>query len=504
MANLLLAHDAGTTGNKAVLFHEDGRILASTFRPYRTSRPHPGWAEQDPSDWWDAVCQATHQILNERPEARSQIAAISFSAIMNGCLLVDASGEPVRPALIHADVRSEAECREVSQALGPRYLYEATGHHPSPHYTLGKLAWLVRHEPQAIRQAQWCIQAKDFLAGRLTGRFGITDRSDAALTGMYDLREDQWLESALAAASIPPRLLPVIAGSTTVLGGVTREASEATGLAAGTPVVLGAGDGACATVGAGCIHPGDAYHYVGGTSWIGVVTARWQPHPQGRVTAFPGLLPNQCVRYVTVQSAGSCIDWALSLLGMESAGGDRYSAFQALAEGAGPGSNSLYFLPYLEGARAPVWDVNARGAFIGLTASHTRAELARSVYEGVAFALAQAVKDLDLPQGEPLRALGGGMRSRLWREIFSAVYRRPLRVLERVSEATACGAAVAAAMGVGLLASWEDALRFAPVAFTTHPDEELARAYGAAAEFFHDLYPALAPLYARVPGTCQR
>ncbi|MGC8666940.1 MAG: xylulokinase [Chthonomonadales bacterium] len=498
MANLLLAHDLGTTGNKAVLFHDDGRILASAFRPYATQRPHVGWAEQNPLHWWNAVCETTQEIFHQHPEARNSVAAVSFSAIMNGCLLVDRHGDPVGPAIIHADVRSEAECRAIAHLLGARRLYEATGHQPSPHYTLGKLAWILRNEPHAVRRAEWCLQAKDYLAGRFTGVYGFTDPSDAALTGMYDLRAGTWLADALQAASIPPRILPQVVASATVVGTVTQEAAAATGLASGTPVVLGGGDGACATVGAGCVQPGDAYHYVGGTSWIASVAADWVPHPLGHVTAFPSLVPNQIVRYVTVQSAGSCIEWALDLLGIAGTSSSRYSSLEELADTAVPGSRDLYFLPYLEGARAPVWDANARGAFIGLTAAHTRAEVARSVYEGVALALAAALEDLSIPGEVVLRALGGGMRSRLWREIFSAVYRRRLHVLERLSEATACGAAVAAGIGVGLLPSWEEARRFAPIAFSTEPDARTADVYRSAALFFRTLYPSLAPHFAQL------
>ena len=498
MPYLLLAHDVGTTGDKAVLFHEDGRVVASAFRAYPTQRPRPGWAEQNPLDWWTAVCETTRQILQRTPQARERVAAVSFSAIMNGCVLVDRHGNPVAPAIIHADVRSEAECQALSEAIGARRLYEATGHRPSPHYTLGKLAWYLRNDSQAIARAAWCLQAKDYLAGRFTGTFGFTDPSDAALTGMYNLRSGTWLTDVLEAAGIPLHLLPQIVPSATVIGTVTPEAAKDTGLPSGLPVVLGGGDGACATVGAGCVHPGDAYHYVGGTSWIAAVASQWEPHPEGHVTAFPSLVPNQFVRYVTVQSAGSCLDWALDLLDVQAAGSSRYDALEALAETSEPGSRDLIFLPYLEGARAPVWDANARGALVGLTAFHSRGHVARAIYEGVAYALALALEDLEVAAESPLRALGGGMRSHLWREIFSAVYGRTLHVLEHLSEATACGAAITAGIATGLLSSWEQAQRFARVAFSMEPHEQTRDVYQRGKELFRALYPSLAPHFAGI------
>src|SRR5579884_4176702 len=265
MAAYLLAHDLGTTGDKATLFTAEGWLVASAFAPYETAYPRPGWAEQDPEDWWNAVCASTRQLLAQVPEARKDLAAVGFSGMMNGCLPVDAGGMALRPALIHADIRSAPQCARIAQEVGEAHAYQTTGNHLAPYFTLGKLAWLAEREPDTLRRANWCVQTKDYITGRLTGVWGWTDRSDASLTGIFDLERGVWAEDLIAAGRFPARLLPEVHSSATVIGTVTAEAAQATGLPEGLPVVLGGGDGACATAGAGAVAPGDAYHYLGGT-----------------------------------------------------------------------------------------------------------------------------------------------------------------------------------------------------------------------------------------------
>lgn len=498
MPDYLLAHDIGTTGDKATLFDSEGRLLATDFAPYPTSHDLPGWAEQDPEDWWRAVCVSTRRLLQQQPEAEKRIAAVGFSAMMNGCVLTKASGEVVRPALIHADIRSVTQCERIAAQVGAQRAYEISGNRLAPYFTLGKLVWLAENEPGSLRAADFCLQAKDFLAGRLTGVYGLTDPSDASLTGLLDMRRRAWSEELTAAARIEPRLLPTIVPSITIVGRVTARAAEQTGLPEGTPVVLGGGDGACATAGAGAVKPGEAYHYLGGTSWIAAVSTAYAPDPQARISSLCGLAPGQYVHYGTVQSAGSSVEWFLEAIGVGKHAVDPYAALEALAAESPPGARGLFFLPYLQGERAPIWDTNARGVLFGLTGAHTRADLARAVYEGIAFALGSVLEVFEA-QGlapEHVRVLGGGMQSAFWRRLFAAVYNRPLIVMERLSEATACGAAVAAALGIGLLPNWEAARLFAPAAQIETPDPDAAAFYGRAAAFYQTLYPALAERFA--------
>ena len=501
MPTYLLAHDLGTTGDKATLFDENGRILASAFAPYPTRYPRPGWAEHDPDTWWSAVCESTRRLLAEVPNAKANLAAVNFSAMMNGCLLLDDRGNALYPALIHADIRSAPQCERIAREVGADRAYDLTGNRLAPYFTLGKLAWLAEQEPERLRKARWCVQTKDYLAGRLTGVRGLTDYSDASLTGCFDMERRVWATELIEAGGFPASLLPEPVPSTTLVGTVTSEAAAETGLPIGLPVVLGGGDGACATAGAAAVHPGDAYHYLGGTSWVAAVTPDYRPDPTRRVSVFCALDPTQYVVYGTVQSAGSSVDWFLEAIGTGTTGEgeEAFAALERLAGSAPAGSRGLFFLPYLMGERSPIWDANARGVYFGLTSAHGRAELARAVYEGVAFALGSnlaALESLGLAP-DRIRVLGGGLRNPLWRRIFAAVYNRPLHLLERLSEATSCGAAMAAAVGIGLCPDYASAApKFAPLADEETPDPEVAAVYVRAAAFFQTLYPALTERFA--------
>ena len=501
MTDFLLAHDLGTTGDKATLFEADGRLAASAYHPYPTRYPLPGRAEQDAGDWWDAVCVTSRELMSKDPLAARSLAAISFSGMMNGCLLVDGSGQPVRPALIHADIRSQAQCERIAAAVGDERAYQITGNRVAPYFTLGKLAWLAEHEQESVFRARWCVQTKDYVGARLTGNWGITDRSDASLTGCFDIGSGAWSDEMVSAGGIPKQLLPEVAASTAVLGRVTREAAAASGLPEGVPVVIGGGDGPCATAGSGAVLPGDAYHYMGGSSWVAAVTRGFVLDPKRRLSVFCGLSENQFVLYGTVQSAGSAVDWLRSAVGpgRPEPGEDDFASLERLAGSARPGSSGLFFLPYLMGERSPIWDASARGVFFGLSSAHGRAEMVRSVYEGVAYALGSNLAVLDEMGLGPseVRVLGGAMRSRVWRSILANVYDRPLVTMARLTHACSCGAALAAGVGVGLFSDFESAAkRFSPAAETEQPDPATADVYRRCKPLFQDLYLSLQERFA--------
>lgn len=488
-----MAHDLGTTGDKATLFDTMGQVIATAYEPYPTHYPEPLYAEQDAEAWWSAVCSTTRSLMDACPAAQISLAAVSFSAMMNGCLLLDRNSATLRPAMIHADTRSIAQCERIASAFGMERAYEITGNRLAPYFTLGKLAWLAECEPGIISQARYCVQAKDFIAGRLTGVWGYTDHSDASLTGCYDLAKLQYCDELIDSAGFSKSLLPVPLKSSTVIGTVTGEAAQQTGLPPGTKVVIGAGDGACATAGAGAVNVGDAYHYLGGTSWVAALTQGYRPDPSRRVSSFCSVEPERCVLYGTVQSAGTSVDWISGILFDLDASG--FKDVEKIASKAKPGSDGLIYLPYLAGERSPIWDARAKGVLFGLTAAHGRAEIARSVFEGVSFALASNLKVLS-DMGEAngtLRGLGGGMRSKLWRSILASVYNRPVTLMDRLLEATSSGAAMAAAVGVGICSDYVAAAKlFATVGEVVDPDPDCVELYASAKERFAALYPALA------------
>ncbi len=495
MAALILAFDLGTTGNKASLFAADGYPLASQVSAYPTAYARPGWAEQNPEDWWASVCEATAGLLASSKHSAEDIAAVSFSGQMMACLPVDPAGIPLRPALIWADSRAEEEARWLAERVGGERVYAVTGHRASASYTAAKALWLRAHEPEVWARTAHLLQAKDYVAYRLTGEYA-TDYSDASGTNLFDLEGRAWSVEIADAIGLDLGLLPAARPSATVIGTVSARAAVETGLRPGTPVVIGGGDGACATAGAGVVGPGDAYCYLGSSSWIAYVSRAPLLDPAQRTFTFAHLDPAYLFPTGTMQAAGASFDWLERLL----RGGGEGVLYDALEAGAGdvpPGANGLLFLPYLLGERSPHWNPRARGAFLGLTMSHGRAEMARAVLEGVALNL-RLILDAFREQGAPIQALrliGGGARSAVWRQILADALGLPLLLPTLLVEATSLGAAVAGGVGVGLYPGYEVVREIVQVRPGEEPTAASAARYEEIYPLFREAYTRLVPIY---------
>lgn len=498
MGELILAHDLGTTGNKASLFDASGALLASAFAPYDTAYPRPGWAEQDPADWWRAVADSTRRLLAQSGISPGDVAVVSFSGQMMGCLPLDPAGTPLRSAIIWADQRAEEEAGYLAQQVTPEGVYRITGHRASASYTAAKMLWLRRNQPDLFRQAHRFVQAKDYAVYRLTGAYA-TDYSDASGTNLFDLQARRWSDEILNAVDLSPDLLPAALPSGAVVGVVRPAAAQETGLRAGTPVVIGGGDGACATAGAGVVNPADAYCYIGSSSWIAFVSREPLYDPAQRTFTFAHLDPEYLFPTGTMQCAGGSFDWLERLLRGD-AEGRLYSELDALAAGVEPGAQGLLFLPYLIGERSPHWNPKARGGFVGLTMAHGRAEMARAVLEGVALNL-RIILDAFRQQGAPIKALrliGGGARSAVWRQILADALNLPLLRAHLSVEATSLGAAVAGGVGVGLFRGYDVVNELVTVQPGEEPDPQSSRRYEDLYPLFVDAYRSLAPLYDRI------
>jgi xylulokinase len=498
-----LAHDLGTTGNKANLFDERGQPVASAFAGYETIYPRPGWAEQDAADWWRAVRDSTQELLSASIVAPGDIAAVSFSGQMMAALPVDKSGVPLRSAIIWADQRATAEAEFLADRCGFEQVYRRTGHRAGASYTAAKVLWIQRHQPELYARTYQFLQAKDYAACKLSGVFA-TDYSDASGTNLFDLERRDWAVDMIEAVGLDPRKLPPVHPSSTVIGKVTLEAAAETGLLTGTPVVIGGGDGACATVGAGSVHPGEAYNYVGSSSWIAVTSEQPLYDPQMRTFTFAHLDPQLYFPTGTMQCAGGSFDWLERLLRGEACpessrrGETRlYDEMSAAAADVEPGAGGLLFLPHLIGERSPHWNPLARGAFVGLTMSHGRAEMARAVLEGVAFNL-RMILDAFLEQGadiQAMRLIGGGARSSPWRQILADVYGLPILRPALLAEATALGAAIAGGVGVGLFSDFLVAHEIVQVEEAERPNPAHSQRYAALYGLFQQTYTALEPIF---------
>jgi xylulokinase len=505
MKRYILAHDLGTTGNKATLYDDQCSLVNSAFYGYATRYANIGWAEQNPQDWWEAVCATTKKLLHASAVGRDEIACIVFSGQMMGCVPIDQRGHPIRDAIIWADQRSVEQARWMAQQIDPEQVYRITGHRLSPSYSAAKILWVRDHQPDIYQKTCKFVHAKDSIIARLTGNF-VTDRSDAGGMNLYHLEQAGWSEDILQALRLDREKLPEIHLSIDVVGEVTRQVAEEVGVAVGTPVVIGGGDGSCAATGAGVIREGAAYNYIGSSSWIGVAARNPIYDPEMRTFNWAHLVPGLFTPTGTMQMAGGSYQWTrdqLCPLEVDSAsqmGTSPYAWMDTAAESSPAGARGLIFLPYLLGERSPRWNPNARGAFVGLTVTHTRADMIRAVLEGIALNL-RVILEAFQSQGariEAMRLIGGGARSRLWNQIMANVYGVKTLRLAMVEEATALGAAIAGGVGVGLFPDFTIAERLTPIAATFEVQPEARAAYDRTFEIFEATYTALEPIYDRL------
>ena len=447
---VVLGIDAGTSGVKALLVDASGSVIAAHTSPLALATPRPGWAEQDPRDWWEAAVSSVRRVLDGQDPRR--VFAVGISGQMHSSVFLDRAGEVIRPALLWCDGRTTDECREITaRAGGEQQLREWAGNPALEGFTLPKVLWLRRHEPQAFARLATVLLAKDYLRYRLTGTLA-TEPSDASATLMYDTARLAWSREIMAAVDLPMTLLPDVGGSSDALGRLTSEAAEATGLPAGTPVVGGGADNACGAAGVGVVAPGEVVASWGTSGTVLAPTARPTIDPDMRVHTFCHVVPKLWYVMGVVLSAGAAFAWLRDRV--VGHGSDREALTAELnkeAEAIAPGADGLTFMPYLQGERTPHRDASLRGALLGLSLSHTRAHLTRAVYEGVCFALRDSLsilRQMNLAPGS-LLLTGAGARQQFLRRLQADVYGLPVRTVNR-EEGPAYGAALLAAVGGGI------------------------------------------------------
>lgn len=502
MKHYILAHDLGTTGNKATLYNREGALVGSAFYGYETEFVHTSWAEQNPEDWWQAVCISTQNLLHQYRVQPDEIAAITFSGQMMGCVPLDQHARPLRKAIIWADQRAVEQERWLGERISPEDVYQITGHRLSASYSLCKMLWLRDHQPDVYRDTYKFVHAKDAIIARLTGQF-VTDHSDASGMNLYDLAAADWSGPIIEAAGIDPSKLPELHLSIDVVGHVLPEVAAEVGVAAGTPVVIGAGDGMCASAGAGAVEDGSAYNYIGSSSWITVTTSAPTFDPESRTFTWAHIVPGKFSPCGTMQMAGGSYQWTrdqLCLPEKQAAAALNISPYELMnlgAEKSPPGANGLIYLPYLLGERSPRWNTKARGAFIGLTVRHTRADMVRAVLEGVTMNLRVILESLRAQgaQINAMRVIGGGARGRFWNRIMADVYGVPVQRLAILEEATSMGAALAGGIGVGLYPDFSMIYSMNRVVEEIQPDPAAQAVYARVYPIFEAAYHALVPVY---------
>ncbi len=476
-----LGLDVGTGGTRAVLVDERGRVVASAesaHAPFRA--PEPGWAEQDPEDWWRAAQEAIGGVL----ASGLTVDAVGLTGQMHGAVLLDREGEVLRPSLIWCDQRTGPQCDWLHAELGRERLIELVANPALPNFTLTKLLWVREHEPEVWARVAHVLCPKDYVRYRLTGAYAM-DVMEASGTLLLDVAHRRWSREVAQAAGVREEWLPALHESPEIC--VTVKAGD-TGLRAGTPVVAGAGDQGAGAVGMGITAPGAVSVTLGTSGVVFAATAEPAHDKGGRVHTFCHAVPGRwCVMGVT-QAAGLSLRWLRDLVGFLS-----YDAMTAEAAPVPAGSDGLLWTPYLLGERTPHLDSQARAAFVGLTAAHTRGHLVRAVLEGVAYSQRDSFTLL-AEMGVPARGVrlgGGGARSALWREIQAGVYGHTCELLA-AEEGGAYGAALLAGVGVGAWASVEAACAQAiEVAQRIVPEPGLVEWYQCGYEAYRRVYPAL-------------
>lgn len=491
MANpgdLILAIDQGTSAAKVVLFDLAGRVLAAAGGETPVRYPHPTWIESDAESWWEVVSAGIRAVLGHPDVRAERVRAVGLCGFMHTLVPVDARGRSLYPPMLWPDQRSapEAEMLAAHSDLFAR----TVGRPPTTMLAAPRLAWLRTRHPVVLERAHRFLLPKDILRFRLTGEFA-TDSRDASGTGLIDRSTGRWSREVLDLVGVSPDQMPPIRRCDEVAGVVTREAEAETGLRAGTPVVVGSGDWFTTVVGSGCYLPERTCFYMGTAGILGSFASAEELDRLGATRHFG-----------TATATGSALRWVRELfceapnVGRSTPNEMTYAELCAEAEGSEPGARGLLFLPHLMGERGGAPQPHARGAIFGLTLAHRRRDVVRAVLEGTALWLRVTAEPFlaQQPPGDFL-ALGGGARSRLWRQVFGAVFGRRF-LLPEVVEGGALGAAMFAAVGAGLRRSYRElAAEWTRIVAVEEPDPELTVRYEQVYRDFRELEQALAPLY---------
>jgi len=498
----LMGIDIGTSGTKALLMDDEGRIVASVTEEYPMYTPRPQWAEQDPEDWWQAAIKAVRQVLDGAGIDGSEITGIGLTGQMHGMVMLDAQGKVLRPCIMWNDQRTGEQCDYIMNTIGRQRFLELTNNLALPGFTAPKIVWTRENEPEVYDQAAMVLLPKDYIRYRLTGEY-VTEVSDASGTVLLNVGERAWSDEVLSELGIPSHWMPQCVESIEVTGTISSEAAERTGLKRGTPVVGGGGDQASSAVGTGIVEPGLVSVTMGTSGVVFAYTDEPSRDPEGRLHTFCHAVPNKWHVMGVTLSAGGSFRWFRDALGAcekniaRLSEIDPYEILTAEAATAPAGCEGLLFLPYLTGERTPYPDPNARGSFVGLTLRHDKRHMVRSVMEGVAYSLRDCLelfRDLAIPV-QQVRAVGGGARSQVWRQILADVFGSEI-VTINVTDSTAYGSAILAGVGTGVYDSVPQACKsIVRIVDRIEPIAENQAVYNEHYPVYQSLYRALKPAF---------
>lgn len=481
----LIGLEVGTTSARAVAVDPSGSVISSATAGYPLLRPGSGRTEQEPADWWTASREVLGRVATE---VGGDVAGIGLTGQPHGSVFLDQQLDVIRPALLWKDQRTAAQCDAITDRIGAARLIEITGNLALAGFQAPKILWLRDVEPVQYRHLRHVLLPKDYVRLRLTGELA-SDVSDAAGTLLLDIRRRAWSSQILAALEIPIDWMPRVLESPRVSGRLLPSIASELGLPVNLPVAAGAGNHAAAALATGIVEPGRISSSIGSSGVLFAHAEQLAVDQSGRLQAGCHAVPERYHLTAVTLAAGASLRWWRNILG----GATSYADLGRLAASAPPGADGLFFLPYMSGERTPHLDPNTRGAFVGLRAHHTRADLTRAVMEGVVFSLREG---LDVMRGLGLdiqlaRAAGGGARSRFWRQMQADLFNLPIQRI-MADEGPAYGAAVLAGVAVGTFRDVQEAAAQLPLADSVEePKPETVRSYESIYGTFRHLYPAL-------------
>lgn len=500
MKQYLLGIDIGTSGCKVAVFDREGEVIASDSEAYKVYYPHPGWAEQNPEEWWQAVCRAIEAALKKGRVMPEEIAGIGIDGQSWSAIAVDRKGNVLTNTPIWMDTRAQDICEELNEKPGAEEIFRQAGNALKPSYTTAKILWYQRNLPGVYGDIYKILQSNSYIALKLTGEM-TQDISQGYGLHCFDVQTGQWNPAMCDKLGIPMEFLPELFPCHEVIGQVTRKAAAECGLREGTPVAAGGLDAACGTLGAGVVKNGETQEQGGQAGGMSICTDTCRA--DARLILGCHVVPGKWLLQGGTVGGAGVMRWMEQEFGAyerevgKQQGKSSLELFNELAEGVGAGSDGMVFLPYMAGERSPIWDPDAKGVFYGLDFNKTKGHFIRSAMEGVAYSLRHNLETAEQAGAkvEVLRAVGGAANSLLWTQIKADVTGKIIEVPSS-DTATTLGAAILAGVGIGMYDSFEEAVSLTVKPKRFHfPDASKKAVYDRNYQIYLALYQKWKDIY---------
>lgn len=496
MKELLLGIDIGTSACKVAVFRKNGEAVAAASAGYKVYYPKPGYAEQDPDEWWKAVCEATKECMQKGSVDPSDIAGIGVDGLSWAAVAVDRQGNVLAKTPLWMDNRSAGLCERVNQEIGEEEIFRVSGNPLTAQYTTGKVLWYQENRPEVYQETHKILQSNSFIVYRLTGQIS-QDVCQSYGWHCFDMERGVWDDEMRREMGIPEEFLPRISPCHAVVGTVTKKAAGECGLISGIPVVAGALDAACGTLGAGVLHNGETQEQGGQAGGVSICTDTYKADPRLILSHY--VIPGYWILQGGTTGGGGVMRWMEREFGdyermmEEELRKSSLTQFNDIAGRVAPGSDGVIFLPYMSGERTPIWDPNAKGVFYGLDFSKTKGHMVRAAMEGVAYSVRHNLETAEEAGAsvKVLRSMGGSANSLLWTQIKSDITGKPIEVPDS-DTATTLGAAMLAGVGVGVYRDFTEAVGLTvTVKREHHPNPEVRKAYDKNYGIYLELYQNL-------------